>query len=1134
MALETIYELKARDINLSATIEGVRESLRRQLADLRKIKDEGSDAFKALTQKVAETKKELGSLAMQQKEVERSLKLSDAPKDSLIALRLEYSKLMDQIARLSSADLSSKMGQDLIKNAAGVKQAINTVEESVGRFTGSVGNYEKGLLKLGDLVTGGLITGGIVALVQGFERLGSKVIDINSEVSDKIADVAKAANVSVEFVNSLSEALKGRDTRTSLVDQLGIAEIGGKLGVASKDLYSFVDAVDVVNVALGDQFGGSVELTTETIGKLRNVLLDVKSADISKNVVNIGNALNFLEAQGAASAGTIADFAGRIGGVASPLGVSAGAILGVSATMDELAINAERGSTAFIKLLQRVAQSPGDFARVAGVSSKEFTDLVNNDIFGAVQLFIGKLNDKNLSNTELQTALKSLKLTGVGVSEVVGKLGGNLDLLSNRVAQSTQALTESSSVTQEFEKKNATLGASVEKLENAFANLLTNSGFSSFFGNLIQDFTGLIAPTEKLSDSLRVQQTEFNGLVNILKDVNTSESTRNAAIAQLQSEYPDYIGKIDLHKATETDLNKILDEGNQIFAQRIFLQSKEEQILEFEKKRAQIQKELFQAEKLQQEAGTTRVNRQIDTEGKNIGTVTDESAAKAFAGAVESRKKALAELDKAQKDFLKEQDDFAKRFNLAGPAPATTPGGAPTPGGTTFEDTGAGKGTAGKTKKEAEGAIGSIKALKKEIEGLNKQIEAAPPDATILNPLVAKLVDAETRLKLLEARLEALKNPQKTAVDDQAAYDAQAAKELGKPSVSPEIDRANAVAKARVEIDAQTNQEILKQQGELSADSLKATAAQLEAEQKLKEQKREAEKKRIEEIKAGALDIAGDVLNGIIETEKQKQQEGQEKRLNDLDKEYAKKLKNAQGNVALEEKLQNELQKKKELIEKQGAKERQKIAIKEAIIQGALGVIKALPNFVLAGFVALATAVQVAFMTKQQFAAGGMRGKSPQYQSYPAPLFNSLPELSGGGHTGNGLNYVDGTGRRVAGRLGNDAVVHEGEYVLNAEQVRRYPQLVSFLDSDRMRTARPYADGGFNGVVRAGLPGGSSGAQRITAEFNAANVELLAETMATKTAQKVSESVYSAARLGQKDANRLEEREAILSTNRAV
>jgi len=500
MATKILFTFTAEDIGVAKAQDSIRD---KQLAINKAIKEAkalGSPYDELLGESI-KLKREAEALRVEQNKLNKEFKATAVPKDSLAGLRLEYSKLTEQITKLSAAERQGNFGQNLIKSASRVKSEIDGIEQSIGRFTGNVGNYKSGLASLGNALTGGLLAGGAIA---GITAIGQKVVSVNAGLSDSIADVAKAANTSIEFVDRLEQKLEGRNTRTTIANQLGIAEIGGKLGVAEQDLFSFVEAVDVVNVALGDQFGGSVEQTTDVIGKLRNVLKDIKTDDIGKDITGIGNALNFLEAQGVASAGTIADFAGRIGGVGSTLGVSAGQILGVSATLDELAVNAERGSSGFIRILQRVATAPEDFASAAGVATEDFKKLVNEDLFGAVQLFLGKLNDKNLNNTELQKVLKDLKLNGVGTAEVVAKLGQNMELLDTRVGQATKTVRESSSVTQEFEKKNNTLGASIEKVSNAFTELVTSSsignGLSRFFSALADGIDSIADASNKLFD----------------------------------------------------------------------------------------------------------------------------------------------------------------------------------------------------------------------------------------------------------------------------------------------------------------------------------------------------------------------------------------------------------------------------------------------------------------------------------------------------------------------------------------------------------------------------------------------------------------------------------------------------------
>jgi len=514
------------------------------------------------------------------------------------------------LATLSAAERNSDFGKGIIKNAAKVKLEIDGIEQSVGRFTGNVGNYQSAL-------QGALGFGGIAAALSIAAIAGRKFVDINAEISDKIADVAKAADASITEINALSEALEKRDTRTSLVDQLGIAEIGGKLGVAKTELLDFTASVDTLNVALGDQFGGSAEQTTDVVGKLRNVLTDIKSDKISEDILRIGNALNYLEAQGAASAGNIADFTTRISGAATPLGVSSGKIIGLSATLDELGINAERGSTASVRLLQRIATAPEAFARAIDEPSAKFKKLVNDDIFGALTLFINKLNDKNLTNTALSDTLKTLDVDGAGVSEVIGKLGGNMDLLAKRVDQAGTALGNTNSITSEFEKKNNTFGASVDKLTNSFSNLFTNSNLSSGLAKLTDGLTGFInslasgadkltdftgatngvtAGNNILSDSLSkaTQEIEKESIATeknfgVLKNDKATREQRNAAIGDLLRLYPDILSQQELEKASVAQLEVI---------QRSLTNTLRDQVTERAKLRA---KEGIQAEILQRQ-----------------------------------------------------------------------------------------------------------------------------------------------------------------------------------------------------------------------------------------------------------------------------------------------------------------------------------------------------------------------------------------------------------------------------------------------------------------------------------------------------------------------------------------------------
>src|SRR6185369_10381376 len=91
---------------------------------------------------------------------------------------------------------------------------------------------------------------------------------------------------------------------------------------------------------------------------------------------------------GAATAPVISDFTNRIGGMAGPLGLATDKILGISATLEETGVTAERGGTAVGRVFQKMITNSQEFAKVAGVPLKEYQHLIDTDIYQAFLKFV--------------------------------------------------------------------------------------------------------------------------------------------------------------------------------------------------------------------------------------------------------------------------------------------------------------------------------------------------------------------------------------------------------------------------------------------------------------------------------------------------------------------------------------------------------------------------------------------------------------------------------------------------------------------------------------------------------------------------------------------------------------------------
>jgi hypothetical protein len=117
--------------------------------------------------------------------------------------------------------------------------------------------------------------------------------------------------------------------------------------------------------------------------------------------------------------------------------------------------------------------------------------------------------------------------------------------------------------------------------------------------------------------------------------------------------------------------------------------------------------------------------------------------------------------------------------------------------------------------------------------------------------------------------------------------------------------------------------------------------------------------------------IAQTLGEALVAIERNRLDEQTNSALTAVEAEYKAKIQAAEGNSALQTRLQQELEDKKAKIEKQAAERRKILAIKEALIQGALAVIKALPNIFSAAAAGVAAAAQVAIISSQKFARGG-------------------------------------------------------------------------------------------------------------------------------------------------------------------
>jgi TP901 family phage tail tape measure protein len=365
-------------------------------------------------------------------------------------------------------------------------------------ITGTASAWQKVMGQIGTITTGILGADLVSGVLSQFSQAKAKVM----EYKDSLADVSKATDMTTEEAAALNEQLKQINTRTPTKELREMAVAAGQFGVAKEQVDEFVESADRLNIALGDEFGGAEEVAKSAL-TMRNIFTDIKSAKIDDDMMHIGNALNYLSSQGAATAPVLADFSSRIGGTLIPLGLSSAKVLGYSATLQELNVTAERGSSGLINIFQKMLTETETFAKVAGVPLTEYKDLIGKDINQAFLKYVAGLQKVSGNQTEFMGVLEKSKLTGIGEMEVLSKLSTNMGLLTERTDQAGKALQNTDSITSEFNKRNHQLAQDLKTLDESFDSIYQSEAVQNFVASAVHGAVEFLQVLPKLYDWLK-------------------------------------------------------------------------------------------------------------------------------------------------------------------------------------------------------------------------------------------------------------------------------------------------------------------------------------------------------------------------------------------------------------------------------------------------------------------------------------------------------------------------------------------------------------------------------------------------------------------------------------------------------
>lgn len=349
-------------------------------------------------------------------------------------------------------------------------KGVKGVRESTSAYQGLASQLKdtgKGIKEVGENID--TITKPIqyasTALAAGGVASAKFAIDFE----DSFAGVKKTVDATPEQLSKIKQGII--DLSTTGIDGRGaipqtttelneLAAAGGQLGISQENIIDFTEVMA--------QMGSATNLVGEegaaTLARFMNVM-----GTSQGEIRNIGSAIVDLGNNSATTESEIAEMALRIGKYGSSVRMSAADVLGYSAALSSLGIEAQMGGSAIGRTwlsIETAVASGGEgltkFAKYSGKSAEEFKKQWNTDSSGA---FNGLL--KGLQSAEnLTVALDDLGINNTQDIQAMMALVNGYDLVTESVNRSNTAYQENTALQEEFNAKNETTASKLANTKN--------------------------------------------------------------------------------------------------------------------------------------------------------------------------------------------------------------------------------------------------------------------------------------------------------------------------------------------------------------------------------------------------------------------------------------------------------------------------------------------------------------------------------------------------------------------------------------------------------------------------------------------------------------------------------------------
>ncbi|MEK4713476.1 phage tail tape measure protein [Sporosarcina sp. FSL K6-5500] len=358
-------------------------------------------------------------------------------------------------------EVAFRLGAELTQ---GFNDAFNTANNSMDSLIKAGEKMKSAGKTLTKTVTAPIVAMGAVSI--------AAAVDFESA----FAGVRKTVEATEDEFAALEKGIRdmGKAGPSSASELAEIAEAAGQLGIENKNILAFTSTMSDLGVATNL----TADEAATAFARFANItqMPQTEFDKLGSVVVALGNSMATTEAE-------IVNMSMRLAAQGKQVGLTESQIMALAGTMSSLGIEAEAGGSAMTTILKKMnsAVKTGGkfldhFAEAAGTNAKDFAAAWNNDPIAALDMFTKGLSDSSAAGGNLAETLAFLGIKGIREQDVLLRMAGASDLLSESVDTANEAWAENTALSNEAAQRYATTASQLATLKNKITDVAITTG----------------------------------------------------------------------------------------------------------------------------------------------------------------------------------------------------------------------------------------------------------------------------------------------------------------------------------------------------------------------------------------------------------------------------------------------------------------------------------------------------------------------------------------------------------------------------------------------------------------------------------------------------------------------------------